>query len=82
MIRFVPGFATTALHEVSNVVYLASGTTGLRSGTIQRLYRDAHAGTQHLIVSSPVMQACGRELAGLAPGESWRFLELRDPLEA
>jgi hypothetical protein len=45
---------------------------------VQRLFRDMHAGTQHVTSAPPVMQACGRELAGLADGKSWLFLELVD----
>ena len=63
----------------SAFVYKAAGTTGLRAGTIQRLFRDMHAGTQHLIASPPVFRALGRELAGLAPKATWRFVDLIDP---
>jgi len=68
--------ATWSSHDVSLFVYRAAGTLGLRSGTIQRLFRDMHAGTQHVTSSPPVYQAIGRELAGLAEGEQWVFLNL------
>lgn len=71
--------ATWSIHEVGMFVYLASGTTGLRSGTIQRFFRDLHAGTQHVTSAPHVIQNCGRELAGLAPGLEWRFLDLVEP---
>ena len=51
-----------------------------RGARSQRLFRDMHAGTQHITSSPPVVQACGRELAGLAPNASWRFVELVDDL--
>lgn len=70
---------TAAAHEVAKFVYQSAGTLGLRSGTIQRLFRDMHAGTQHLVASPPVYQAVGRELAGLAEGHTWQFLNLVDP---
>jgi hypothetical protein len=35
-----------------------------------------HAGTQHVTSSPPIYQAMGRELAGLAQGEHWVFLNL------
>ena len=35
-----------------------------------------HAGTQHITSSPPVIQAGGKELAGLAEGQSWVFLGL------
>jgi alkylation response protein AidB-like acyl-CoA dehydrogenase len=78
LIRLALTHLTASLHEVANFVYLSAGTTSLRRGTLQRLLRDVHAGTQHVTSSPPVVQACGRELAGLAPRASWRFLELVD----
>ncbi len=77
LIRLALTNITDALHEVASFVYLAGGTTALRTGTIQRLYRDVHAGTQHVTSSPPVVQACGRELAGLADGKVWQFLGAR-----
>jgi alkylation response protein AidB-like acyl-CoA dehydrogenase len=67
---------TAASHEVAKFVYQAAGTAGLRAGTVQRLFRDMHAGTQHVIASPPVYQAVGRELAGLAEDQRWQFLNL------
>ena len=72
---------TWAAHEVAQFVYKSAGTFALRAGTIQRLFRDMHAGTQHVIASPPVYQALGRELAGLAEGQSWQFLNLVDTVE-
>jgi indole-3-acetate monooxygenase len=69
---------TAASHEVAKFVYQAAGTAGLRAGTVQRLFRDMHAGTQHIIASPPVYQAVGRELAGLAEGQRWQFLNLAE----
>lgn len=69
---------TKVLHEVANFVYLAGGTTALRRGTLQRLYRDVHAGTQHVTSSPNVWQTCGRELLGVAEGKRWQFLDLVD----
>jgi hypothetical protein len=63
--------ATWAAHDVAMFVYRSAGTSGLRAGTIQRLFRDMHAGTQHLLVSPPVFRAIGLELAGLAVNQRW-----------
>src|SRR5207248_2156372 len=76
LIRLAMAHSTWAAHDAAMFAYKAGGTTALRSGTIQRLFRDMHAGTQHVTSSPPVFRAVGRELAGLAPGESWRFLDL------
>ena len=78
LIRLGMANITWACHEVSEFVYKSSGTLALRSGTIQRLFRDMHAGTQHITSAPPVFRAVGRELAGLAEGKSWVFLDLVD----
>jgi hypothetical protein len=76
MMRLAMTHVTWASHQAATFAYSAAGTTGLRAGTLQRLFRDMHAGTQHMIVSPPVFRAIGRELAGLAPDKHWRFVEL------
>lgn len=78
MIRLALGNITNALADVANGVYLLSGTTGLRRGTIERLVRDVHAGTQHVTSGPGMWQGAGRELAGLAHGKHWVFLDLVD----
>jgi alkylation response protein AidB-like acyl-CoA dehydrogenase len=79
LVRLAMAHVTWAVHDVAAFVYKAAGTSGLRAGTIQRLFRDMHAGTQHVVASPPVFRQIGRELAGLAEGQSWRFLELVEP---
>jgi alkylation response protein AidB-like acyl-CoA dehydrogenase len=79
LMRLAMANITWASHGVSEFVYKTSGTLALRSGTIQRLFRDMHAGTQHITSAPPVFRAIGRELAGLAEGKAWLFLDLVDP---
>jgi len=76
MVRLALAHITKALHEVAGFVYLSGGTTALRHGTIQRFYRDVHAGTQHVTSAPLVWQTCGRELMGVADGKHWQFLDL------
>jgi alkylation response protein AidB-like acyl-CoA dehydrogenase len=76
--RLVLQHTTWTVEEVCLWVYTAAGTTALRAGVIQRFFRDMHAGSQHLTSSPPVRQACGRMMAGLAPGKTWQFLSLVD----
>jgi alkylation response protein AidB-like acyl-CoA dehydrogenase len=78
LIRLGIAHMTWAAHDVAAFVYKSAGTTGLRAGTIQRLFRDMNAGTQHVVASPPIFRALGRELAGLAEDQKWRFLELVD----
>ncbi len=79
LVRLALAHITKALHDAASFVYLAGGTTALRHGTLQRLYRDVHAGTQHVTSGPPVWQTCGRELMGIAEGKQWQFLDLVDP---
>jgi alkylation response protein AidB-like acyl-CoA dehydrogenase len=78
MIRLAMAHATWTCKDVADFVYKSAGTLALRAGTIQRLYRDMQAGTQHITSSPPVFRAAGRELAGLAEGKRWIFLDLVD----
>jgi hypothetical protein len=78
MMRLALYNMTWSVHEVCMFVYTRGGTTALRAGTIQRYFRDMHAGTQHVTSAPPIIQAAGRELAGLAPDHQWIFLELVD----
>jgi alkylation response protein AidB-like acyl-CoA dehydrogenase len=68
--------ATESMAEVAEFVYRAAGTDALRSGTIQRLYRDVHGGTQHVSSSPIILQSAGQELAGLAEGKRWSHFSL------
>ena len=78
LIRLALGQVTSTLLDVANYVYLAAGTTALRRGTIQRLVRDVHAGTQHVTSGPGMWVSCGRELIGLADGKKWILLDLVD----
>jgi len=78
LIRLAMTNMTWSTHEVAQFVYKSGGTDALRASTIQRLFRDMHAGTQHITSSPPVIQAIGRELAGLAENQEWVFLNLVD----
>lgn len=78
LIRLALAHSTWSSHEAATFAYKASGTAALRAGTIQHLFRDMHAGTQHITSSPPVYASIGRELAGLAKGKKWLFLNLVD----
>jgi hypothetical protein len=78
MVRLALAHITSTCHEIAEYVYTTAGTIALREGTIQRLFRDMHAGTQHVTSAPPVIRNAGRELAGLAGGKKWVFLDLAD----
>ena len=78
LLRLALANITWSCHEVSEFAYTAAGTVALRSGTMQRLFRDMHAGTQHVTSAPPVIRNTGRELSGVAAGKKWLFLDLVD----
>jgi alkylation response protein AidB-like acyl-CoA dehydrogenase len=78
LIRLALAHATWSAHDAALFAYKSAGTAALRAGTLQRLFRDMHAGTQHVTSAPPVYASIGRELAGLADGKKWVFLNLVD----
>jgi len=76
LMRLAMANMTWSSHAVADFVYKTSGTVALRAGGIQRLFRDMHAGTQHITSAPLVFRGTGRELAGLASGKKWVFLDL------
>lgn len=69
--------ATWSTHAIAQFVYTNMGSEALRSGTVQRLFRDVHGGTQHISSSPMILRSAGRELAGLAEGTRWVHFNLK-----
>ncbi|MEV0233462.1 acyl-CoA dehydrogenase family protein [Nonomuraea sp. NPDC050786] len=76
MVRLALNHVTWTVAEVARFAYASGGTMAVRDGLIQRLFRDVHTGTAHITSSPQALQECGRELAGLAPGQSWVLMAL------
>ncbi|MGW3347296.1 hypothetical protein ACWDA3_28680 [Nonomuraea rubra] len=76
LLRLALNHITSTVAEVARFVYASGGTSALREGPIQRLFRDVHAGTAHITSGPAALAECGRELAGLAPGHAWVVLGL------
>jgi acyl-CoA dehydrogenase-like protein len=62
---------TWTAHEIGQTVYRWAGTTALREGPLNRVFRDLHGGTQHVTSGPGVLHGCGRRLAGQAPDAQW-----------
>lgn len=69
-------YTTDVMDEVAGFAFRSGGTTALRSGPLQRIYRDVHGGTQHISSSPMILQSAGRQLAGLAEGQKWVHFQL------
>jgi indole-3-acetate monooxygenase len=78
LVRLALAHITWSCKDVAEFVYASAGTVAARAGTIQRLFRDMHTGTQHITSAPPVIRSTGRELAGLADKKKWVFLDLVD----
>lgn len=79
LIRLSLNNATWSADEVGRFVYRAAGTSALRRGPIQQFYRDLHGGIQHILSAPAVQRQVGRELAGLAEGGSWVYIDMVFP---
>jgi indole-3-acetate monooxygenase len=77
--RLMLNNTTWSVQEVGQVVYQWGATTAMRSGDLQRFYRDLNAGTQHVTSGPVLLQNCGRHLVGFAPDAHWEFLDLVSP---
>jgi alkylation response protein AidB-like acyl-CoA dehydrogenase len=67
------------LSEITTMAHRYSRGVSLRSSKLQRAYRDAHAGTQHLLLADEIEFECARVLLGVTkPGARWTMFAVRD----
>lgn len=78
-IRLSMNHMTWVAADIGEMAYRMAGGHSLRAGVMQRIYRDLHAGSQHITTSYKILASCGRELAGLAEGKIWTLVDLMDP---
>lgn len=65
-IRLATTHAThTAARAVDLMYHLAGGSSVYRSSPLQRIFRDVHVATQHMMVSTGTLELTGRLLLGL-----------------
>ncbi|MGW4340586.1 hypothetical protein ACWEK5_48680 [Rhodococcus koreensis] len=75
-LRLASSLATSNAVEVSHFVHLYAGAHVMRNGVLQRLFRDAHAATQHRVSRHSVVAQAGRSFCGLMPaGAGWHELD-------
>lgn len=77
MTRLASSLATRTALEISQLVHRFAGAQVMRNSTLQRFFRDSHAGTQHRGTSHVVTEQCGRVLTGTLPADAhWGFFDL------
>ena len=65
-LRLAATYATCTNAEVVRMAYdLGGGTALFLSSTLQRRFRDAYAGTQHMMIAPQTHELTGRVLMGL-----------------
>lgn len=65
-VRLATTHATHASAQAIDLMYnLAGGTSVYRSSPLQRIFRDVHVATQHMMVSTGTLELTGRLLLGL-----------------
>lgn len=79
LIRLAMRHLHDTLSEVTTFAHRAARGASLRSGKLQRCYRDAHAGTQHLLLADEIVMECGRVLLNAAgPSACWTMFGVKD----
>lgn len=71
LLRLALNHVTTIAADVCEFAYKYGGGVSLRSGPLQRCFRDMSAGMQHLTTSPAILRDCGEELLEVAPEKFW-----------
>ena len=72
MLRLGAALSTRTVLEISQLAHRFAGGYVMQNGTLQRFFRDGHAGTQHRGTAHFVTQQAGALLAGTVPeGSTW-----------
>lgn len=72
LIRLAMRHLHDVLSEIATFAHRASRGASLRNTRLQRCYRDAHAGTQHLLLADEIVLECARVLLGIVgPEAQW-----------
>jgi alkylation response protein AidB-like acyl-CoA dehydrogenase len=64
LIRMAMKLLHNVISENATFAHIASRGVSLRSGPLQRCYRDVHSGTQHILLADEIFQECGRVMMG------------------
>ena len=72
--------AKSEVHEAGvdacQFVYRAAGGASLRSGVMQRIYREMLTAANHFTINPNIVSAAGRDIGGVWSDRVWRFYDL------
>ncbi len=63
---------------IANFSFEFGGGAALRTGNIQRCFRDQRTAAQHITGSEGIVRECAKELLGLSEGKVWSLRQLVD----
>jgi len=78
-VRLALNHVTSVASNVTEFAFKSGGGTALRSGPLQRCFRDMAAGAQHFTTSEFILRECAKDLLGLAEGKVWSLRMLVEP---
>lgn len=62
--------------EACTFAFRASGGTSLRSGVMNRIYREMMTASNHFTINPNIVGAAGRDIAGVWSDRTWQFYDL------
>jgi len=72
MVKLTLRHVHDVISDVATFCHRAARGASLHNTPMQRVYRDIHSGTQHILLADQIVEECGRALLGLpAPGSKW-----------
>jgi alkylation response protein AidB-like acyl-CoA dehydrogenase len=78
LVRLAMRYLHDALSEIATFAHRTARGASLRDSTLQRCYRDAHSGTQHILLADEIVAECGRVLLGITgPTAYWTLFAVR-----
>jgi alkylation response protein AidB-like acyl-CoA dehydrogenase len=79
LIRLAMRHLHDALSDIATFAHRTARGVSLRDGILQRCYRDAHSGTQHILLADEIIAECGRVLLGTAgPTAHWTLFAVKE----
>ncbi len=79
LIRLAMRHLHDVLSDIATFAHRSARGVSLRDGILQRCYRDAHSGTQHILLADEIVAECGRVLLGTTgPTARWTLFAVKD----
>jgi alkylation response protein AidB-like acyl-CoA dehydrogenase len=79
LIRLAMRHLHDVLSDIATFAHRTARGVSLRDGILQRCYRDAHSGTQHILLADEILAECGRVLLGTTgPAARWTLFAVKE----